>query len=85
MKRSMEPNTTRWIMIGRCFQAVSTHVLCLKPLGQLEVQLDGAALPGSADGILQMEVDLRAVEGAVSLVDHVRTGSSLPGHGAGLR
>ena len=37
----------------------------------LEVQLDGAALPGTAERILQMEVDLGAVEGAVALVDLV--------------
>ena len=51
--------------------AVRPDVGKVKALGQVHVQLDGAALPGAADGILEVEVDLRAVEGAVALVDHV--------------
>ena len=38
-------------------------------VGQLEVQLDGAALPFAAQRVLDLEVDLRAIEGAVALVD----------------
>ena len=37
----------------------------------LESQLDGSALPGSSDAVLQVEVDLRAVECAVPLIYHV--------------
>ena len=51
--------------------AVCAGVLKLETLGQLHIQLDGAALPGTADGVRQMEVQLRAVERAVALVDDV--------------
>ena len=59
--------------------AVLAHVLQLKPLRHLGVQLDGAALPGPAQGVRQVEVQLGAVEGAVALVDgkvlaHLRDG-----------
>ena len=43
----------------------------VEALGQVHVQLNGAALPGTANAVLQVEVDLGAVEGAVALVDHV--------------
>ena len=43
----------------------------------LEVELHGAALPGASERIFQMEVDLRAVEGAVALVDHRKADLSL--------
>ena len=51
--------------------AVCAGVLKLEALGQLHIQLDGAALPGTTDGIRQMEVQLGAVECAVALVDNV--------------
>ena len=51
--------------------AVGAGVFQLKPFRKLEIELDGAALPGAADGILQMEVDLGAVEGTVPLIDFV--------------
>ena len=72
MKRSIEPNTTRWIMIGRCFSPSAPMYSQLKTLRQLEVQLDGTTLPGTSDRILQMEVDLRSVECTVALVYHIR-------------
>ena len=40
-------------------------------LGHVEVHLHGGALPGAADGVLHLDVDLRAVERAVALVDVV--------------
>ncbi len=54
---------------GAVLLAVLAHVLQLEALRQLAVQLDGAALPGAAQGVGQMEVQLGAVEGAVALVD----------------
>jgi hypothetical protein len=51
--------------------AVGSHVLELEPLGQVEVVLDGAQLPGAADGVLHVDVDLRTVEGGVALLDLV--------------
>ncbi len=56
-----------WALLG----AVGVGVLELKALGQLEVELDGAALPGTAQAVLQVEVDLGAVEGAVAGVERV--------------
>ena len=43
----------------------------LEALGHLEVELAGAALPGAAQGIGDVEVDLRPVEGALAGADVV--------------
>ena len=51
--------------------AICADVLQLKTLRKLEVKLNSTALPGSSDGIDQMEVDLRSVERAVALVYNV--------------
>ena len=56
---------------GALLGAVGVHVLQVKVERHLEVELDGTALPGTAERILQVEVDLGAVEGAVALVDLV--------------
>ena len=56
---------------GALLGAVGIHVLQVKVEWHLEVELDGAALPGTAERVLQVEVDLGAVEGAVALVDLV--------------
>ena len=56
---------------GAVLLAVRAGVFQVKPQRQLEIQLDGTALPGSSQGILQMEVDLGTVESAISLVDDV--------------
>ena len=56
---------------GTVLLAVGSVVFQFKPLRQLEVQLNGSALPGTANSVYQMEVDLGAVEGAVSFVDHI--------------
>mmetsp|Transcript_242 Transcript_242/g.520 ORF Transcript_242/g.520 Transcript_242/m.520 type:complete len:650 (-) Transcript_242:126-2075(-) len=49
--------------------AVGARVLEAEALGQVEVRLDRRALPQPADGVLDLDVDLRAVEGAAALVD----------------
>ena len=51
--------------------AVRSHVFRLKALRKLEVELNGSALPGSSQGIRQMEVDLGSVERAVAFIDHI--------------
>ena len=56
---------------GAVLLTVGPGVLQLEALRQLHIQLDGAALPGAAQGVLEMEVQLGAVEGAVPLVDDV--------------
>ncbi len=42
--------------------AILSDIVEIKSLWQLEIQLDRAALPRSADGILDMEVQLRSVK-----------------------
>ena len=56
---------------GALLGAVGVHVLQVKVERHLEVELHGTALPGTAERVLQMEVNLGAVEGAVTLVDLV--------------
>ena len=53
------------------FLSVFPGVFAVEFFRQLHIQLNGAALPGTADGVLQMEVDLWAVESAVAFVDNV--------------
>ena len=54
---------------------VHADVLQLEALRHLVIELDGGALPLPADRVGDVEVDLRAVKGAVALVDVIR----LPG------
>ena len=41
----------------------------IEPFRQRHIQLNGSALPGSSQGIFDMDVDFGSVEGAVSFVD----------------
>ena len=50
---------------------VRADILEVKALGHLHIELDRAALPGTAEAVLQVEVDLRTVERAVALVDDI--------------
>ena len=52
--------------------AVRTYISDIKPLRHLHIQLDRTALPRSADGVFQVEVQFRTVECAVAFVDHIR-------------
>ena len=54
---------------GAMLLPVRTGVLQLEALGQLAVQLDGAALPGPAQAVFDMEVQLGSVESAVPFID----------------
>src|SRR5699024_6205591 len=54
------------------FLSVCSCIFQIKAERKLEVKLDGTALPGSSDGIFQMEVDLRSVESSVSLIYNIR-------------
>ena len=56
---------------GALLGAVGVHVLQIKVERHLEVELDGTALPGTTERVLQVEVDLGAVESAVALIDLV--------------
>ena len=66
MKRSMEPENNAVDHNRTVLLAVCAGVLKLETLRQLHIQLDGATLPGTADGVCQMEVQLRTVERAVT-------------------
>ena len=50
---------------------VLADVLQVEPLRRLVVELDGAELPGAAQGVGHVEVDLRPVKGAVSRLELV--------------
>src|SRR5262249_18615494 len=52
----------QWLFPG----AILGHVLELEPLRQVEVELDGAKLPGPADGIHQLDVDLGSVKSGLA-------------------
>ena len=56
---------------GTMLLAVSAGVGQVETLGQVHIQLDGTALPGTAQAVGEVEVDLGAVESAVAFVDHV--------------
>ena len=57
--RNEKSGTLHGLMRVRC--SVFTDVLCPETLRQLKVQLDGSALPGPSQGILQVEIDLSPV------------------------
>ena len=54
---------------GALLGAVGTLILQIEALGQLEVHLDGAHLPGSTDGVLRLHRNLGSVERGAALVE----------------
>ena len=56
---------------GSLALAIAGDVLEIETFGQVEVELDGRQLPRPADGVLDVDVDLRAVERAAALVGDV--------------
>ena len=50
------------------FLAVRSDVLKVETLRHLKIELNGAALPASADRVINVEIDFRSVEGAVAFV-----------------
>ncbi len=72
MKRSSEPTCARCSITGVIFSLVWPDVEGAEPLGQVEVDLVGAALPFAADGVAQHIFELRPVEGALARVDRGR-------------
>ena len=80
-KRSSEPNIARCSMTGVRLLAVLVDVIGAQALGHVQVDLQRAALPVPADGIAQHELELRAVEGALALVQGVLDAG---GRGGGL-
>ena len=66
---------------GGLLGVVAVGIDQLKPLGHREVKLNGAELPGAADGVLDVEVDLGTVERAVAFVDLVFHALVLQGAG----
>ena len=66
-----------WVL----FLALLVDVSQVEPPGQLEVKLDGGALVLSLERVLQGDVDLGAVEGAVAGVELPRQSSAIQGGG----
>ena len=67
-KRKYEPGWGwGWVRVRVRVREVAL-VLEVEALGQVEVALDGRALPPAADGVGDLDVDLRPVEGAAALV-----------------
>ncbi len=61
------------------FLVVGAHVLQPKTLRHLVVELDGGALPLPADGVGDVEVDLRPVKRAVAFVHPIGRAGGLQG------
>ena len=57
--------------VGAPRRAILGHVGHVKELGLVEIELDRRHLPLAAQGVLDLEVDLGAVEGAAPLVEVV--------------
>ena len=72
MKRSSEPSRARWIDDRRVLGVVGAHVGEAEALRHLRVELDRPHLPRAAERVVHVQVDLRPVEGALALADHVR-------------
>ena len=56
---------------GTVFFSICPDVFTVKPQRKLEIKLNGTALPGPSDGILQVEINLGTIEGSVSLIHHI--------------
>ena len=71
MNRSSEPKHARWIDVRGVLAVVRPDVGEAEPLRHLRVELDRAHLPGAAERVGHVQVDLRPVERAVALVQLV--------------
>ena len=56
-------------MIGPVFFVVRADVGQVEAFGHHHIELDGAALPGPSQGVLDMNIYFRAIKGAVTGVD----------------
>ena len=72
MNRSNEPLTARWMITGPMLGVVLADVGQIEPLGIAVVELNGAELPGAADRIEDVEVDLGAIKRPVARLELVR-------------
>lgn len=54
---------------GAMLLAVFADVGHIEAFGHEHIELNGAALPGTADGIFYMEIEFRTVKSAVSFID----------------
>ena len=70
MNRSSEPSSARWTTNG-VLDVVSAHVREPELLRHQRVELDRAHLPRAPEHVEHVEVDLRAVERTVALVQDV--------------
>src|SRR3990172_1624619 len=54
---------------GTMRPVIVPHIADIETLRQVEVELDGRALPGPTEGILHLQVDLRPIEGTPPLLN----------------
>ena len=59
--------------------AILTDISQIKLLWQLHIQLNGTALPGTTNRILQMEVDFWTIERTITLVDNIVQSTMIQG------
>ena len=64
---------------GAMFRTVFADKFRVQPVGQVEIGLEGAALPFAAYSVGQLEVQLRAIERAVTFVDLVGQAQTFDG------
>ena len=63
--------TSAYVSIRQHTSAYISIRRLARPVGEVEVALDGGALPLPPQRVLDLEVDLRTVERSVALVDRV--------------
>ena len=61
------------------FLAILTNIGQVKLLRQLHIQLDSTTLPGTANRILQMEINLWTIESTIALINHIVQTTMLQG------
>ena len=54
------------------FLAVTPDIIEIKPLREGEIALDCSTLPLPVKSVLQLDIDLRTIESAVTFVDLIR-------------
>ena len=77
MKRSNEPKKARWMTKTGCSWLSAPMYVSPKRARHLRVELDRAELPGAAEHVGHVQVDLRPVERALALADEVVDGVPL--------
>ena len=54
--------------VGAVGLIIFAHIFQAKTLRQVEIELDRAQLPLASEGVMHLQVDLRAIEGSATLI-----------------